>query len=92
LFEGNVIENTWRRNLDGQGYVNGIGHGRVEIGENGFPVAKIWSMVDDFLVHGATREQTGLAFDEFKCATGIYMSTDKNQSTCPTTEILWNDL
>jgi hypothetical protein len=65
LFKGKVIENTWRRNLDGQGYVNGIGHGRVEIGPDGLPVAKLWSMVDDFLVHGSTREQAGRAFGEF---------------------------
>jgi hypothetical protein len=65
LFEGQVIENTWRRNLDGQGYVKGIGHGRVEIGQDGLPVAKLWSMVDDFLVHGSTKAQTGRAFGEF---------------------------
>jgi hypothetical protein len=65
LFEGTVTENTWRRNLDGQGYVKGIGHGRVEIGDDGLPVAKLWSMVDDFLVHGSTQEQTGRAFGAF---------------------------
>jgi hypothetical protein len=57
LFHGKVLENTWRKNLCGQGYLKGVGHGRVEILENGEPVTQIFSMVDDFFVHAATREQ-----------------------------------
>jgi hypothetical protein len=37
----------------------------VEIGQDGLPVAKLWIMVDDFLVHGSIREQAGRAFGEF---------------------------
>jgi hypothetical protein len=65
LFHGKIIENTWRRNLCGGGYIQGIGHGRVEIHENGEPIALIFSMVDDFFVHGATKMQAYKGFTAF---------------------------
>jgi hypothetical protein len=41
------------------------GYGRVEIGEDGLPVALIWGMVDDFLVHAPTKTKCYAAFSEF---------------------------
>jgi hypothetical protein len=65
LFHGEVLENTWRKNLCGHDYRAGVGHGRVEILENGEPVALIFSMVNDFFVHGATRQQASESFSAF---------------------------
>jgi hypothetical protein len=64
-FRGRVIENTWQNTLTGTTYQAGVGHGRVELQEDGTPVALIFSMVDDFLVHGHDKETTMRAFTEF---------------------------
>jgi hypothetical protein len=64
-FRGRVIENTWRNTLTGTSYQAGVGHGRVELQEDGTPVALIFSMVDDFLIHGPDKESTKQAFTEF---------------------------
>jgi hypothetical protein len=64
-FSGRVIENTWRNSLTGTAYQEKVGHGRVELKEDGTPVALIFSMVDDFLVHGPDKETTKQAFTDF---------------------------
>jgi hypothetical protein len=64
-FSGWIIENTWGNTLMGTTYQAGVGHGRVEIKEDGTPVALIFSMVDDLLVHGLDKESTKRAFTEF---------------------------
>jgi hypothetical protein len=64
-FSGRIVENTWRSTLQGTPYLEGVGHGRVESKENSEPVALISSMVDDFLVHGPTKEAGQKAFTEF---------------------------
>jgi hypothetical protein len=57
LFHGVVSENSWRNNLNGKGYTEGIVHGRVAINQEGLPAALVFSMVDDFMVHADTKEQ-----------------------------------
>jgi hypothetical protein len=64
-FQGTPIENTWRNSMDGKGYDKRLGHGRVYMGEDKLPAALIWGMVDDFFVHGPTKEKCGKAFSEF---------------------------
>jgi hypothetical protein len=64
-FRGRIIENTWYNTLTGTTYQTGVGHGRVEIKEDGTPVALNFSIVDDFLVHGPDKESTKRAFTEF---------------------------
>jgi hypothetical protein len=64
-FQGTVIENTWRKSMDGNGYDKRLGHGRTYMGDDGLPAALIWGMVDDFLIHGPTKEKCGRAFSEF---------------------------
>jgi hypothetical protein len=65
LFHGVVSENSWRNNLNGEGYTEGIGHGRVAINQEGLPAALIFSMVDDFMVHAASKNQAMRAFSAF---------------------------
>ena len=64
-FQGTAIENTWRKSLDGQKYDQRLGHGRVYLGKDDLPAALILGMVDDFFVHGPTKEKCGEAFSEF---------------------------
>jgi hypothetical protein len=64
-FQGTPIENTWRNSLGGKGYDQRLGHGRVYMGKDDLPAALIWGMVDDFFVHGPTKEKCGKAFSEF---------------------------
>jgi hypothetical protein len=65
LFQGRPIEDTWRRNLSSHEYIDRVGHGQVAIGEDGEPVALVFSMVDDFFVHTGTQERAGRAFSSF---------------------------
>jgi hypothetical protein len=39
--------------------------GRVELGLDGLPVARIWGMVDDFMIHAPTKSKCFQAFSEF---------------------------
>jgi hypothetical protein len=65
IFQGHPHKNTWRGNLSGQGYDEGLGHGRIVLSEDGEPVALVFSMVDDFLVHAHTQERAMEAFSVF---------------------------
>jgi hypothetical protein len=65
LFHGVISENSWGNNLNGEGYTESIGHGQVELNQEGVPAALIFSMVDDFMVHAATKEQAMRAFSVF---------------------------
>jgi hypothetical protein len=51
--------------LNGKGYSKHLGHGRVYIGIDDLPAALIWGMVDDFFVHGPTKEKCGEAFSRY---------------------------
>jgi hypothetical protein len=64
-FSGEIIENTWRKSLDGKPYDPRLGHGRVCLGKDGLPACLIWGMVDDFMIHGPTKNKTCKAFAEF---------------------------
>jgi hypothetical protein len=64
-FSGEPIENTWRKSLDGKPYDSHLGHGRVYQGKDGLPACLVWGMVDDFMVHGPTKNKTCKAFAEF---------------------------
>jgi hypothetical protein len=65
LFHGTVLENTWRSKMDGVQYDPTFGHGRVTIGADGQPVALIWAMVDDYLIHAPTFLKCCAAFSAF---------------------------
>jgi hypothetical protein len=65
IFRGKATENTWRAALAGESVDAKQGYGRVEIGEDGLPVAQIWGMVDDFLVHAPTKKKCYQAFSAF---------------------------
>jgi hypothetical protein len=65
LFHGSVQENSWRRHLNGEGYSEGIGHGRIELGARGQPVVLIFSMVGDFFIHSATKQLAQDGFSAF---------------------------
>jgi hypothetical protein len=64
-FSGEIRENTWRAQLDGEKIEPRWGHGRVEIGPDGLPIALVWGMVDDFLIHAPTKGKCFKAFSEF---------------------------
>jgi hypothetical protein len=68
VFQGEVVLNTWSEALSTGIYDERLGHGRMMIGEDGLPVAIIFSMVDDYFIHGPTMEKCGYAF-------GIFMDT-----------------
>jgi hypothetical protein len=64
-FQGKVVENTWRKTLEGHAYRPEWGHGRVRIGADGLPACLIWGMVDDFQTHGPTKSKCGAGFSAF---------------------------
>jgi len=46
VFQGAVVENSWRLSLSGDVvFDDRVGHGRVCIGSDGLPVTLIWAMV-----------------------------------------------
>jgi hypothetical protein len=65
LFQGKVVENTWRSTLEGLPYNEKVGHGRSLIGQDGDPSALIWAMIDDYLIHAPTYKKCCAAFSEF---------------------------
>ena len=82
-FAGKVVENTWRRSLEGQKYHPEWGHGRVRIGEDGIPACLIWGMVDDFKVHGATKRKCDEGFSAFMDLTVRLGFICQKTKTCP---------
>jgi hypothetical protein len=64
-YSGEIRENTWRAQLNGERIEPRWGHGRVEIGSDGVPIALVWGMVDDFLIHAPTKHKCFKAFSEF---------------------------
>jgi hypothetical protein len=64
-FRGKALENTWRAALAGEAVDPALGYGRVEIGEDGSPVALIWGMVNDFMIHAPTKAKCFRAFSKF---------------------------
>ena len=65
IFRGKPVLNTWDTKLTSNDYKPHRGHGRTLIRENGEPVALIWVMVDDFLIHGPNKKACNEAFRIF---------------------------
>ena len=65
IFKGKPEMNSWRTKLEANKYNPKQGHGRTLIRDNGEPVALIWVMVDDFLVHAPTKQACEEAFKIF---------------------------
>lgn len=65
VFQGTAVLNSWHGWLESGHYHPKWGHGRVAIGEDGLPVALIFVMVDDFMIHGPTLQKTRDAFTVF---------------------------
>ena len=66
LFHGErVVDNTWRASLCGEPTNPAWGHGRVEIGADGLPVNLVFSICDDFMVHGPTKRKCGEGFSAY---------------------------
>jgi hypothetical protein len=82
-FAGEVRENTWRRSLQGHEYHPEWGHGRVRIGADGEPACLVWGMVDDFKVHGSSKEKCGAGFSAFMDLTVRLGFICKKEKTCP---------
>jgi hypothetical protein len=64
-FAGQPVENTWHTGLAGGMTHPQWGQGRVLIETNGEPVALVWGMVGDFLVHAPTPPKCHKAFSAF---------------------------
>jgi hypothetical protein len=65
LFQGSIRVNTWANCMGGVPYVPEYGHGRVLLDRDGLPSVKIFTIVDDYFVHGPTKAKTGAAFSRF---------------------------
>ena len=64
-FQGVPVENSWRVRFQGGKTRSELGHGRVLIGEDGLPACWVCAHVDDYLVHGPTKQKTCQAFSAF---------------------------
>jgi hypothetical protein len=65
VFQGHIDTNTWRDAMAGNDYDVRKGHGRILMGADGLPVALLWVMVDDYLVHAPTKRKCCEAFSVF---------------------------
>jgi hypothetical protein len=65
IFQGDVVENTWRSTLAGEPYDKQASHGRNYMGKDGQYAALIWAMVDDYLIHAPTKTKCCEAFSTF---------------------------
>jgi hypothetical protein len=65
VFQGKVHVNSWATGLGGTTYKPGWGHGRVLIDDDGLPSVRIFTIVDDYFVHGPTKQKTATAFSCF---------------------------
>ena len=64
-FSGKPINNTWQCAMDGKRVRPQLGYGRNICNKDDQPLAKLWSMVDDFFIHAATKRQCWQAFKAF---------------------------
>jgi hypothetical protein len=65
VFQGKVVLNTWGAALSSGNYDERLGHGRMLMGEDGLPVAIVFSMVDDYFIHAPTLKKCKEAFSIF---------------------------
>jgi hypothetical protein len=63
-FQGDPTVNSWWTGLTEEGYNPDLGYGFVLNGKDGAAV-KIWTFVDDFCIHGPTKEKTTRALHLF---------------------------
>jgi hypothetical protein len=59
------VKNTWRASFCGQSTNPAWGHRRVEIGADRVPVNLVFSICDDFMVHGPTKRKCGQGFSAY---------------------------
>ena len=64
-FQGVPMENSWRVRLQGGEHDTKLGHGRVLMGADGLPACLVWAHVDDYFIHGPTKQKTCQAFAAF---------------------------
>jgi hypothetical protein len=65
VFQGEIIENTWKTTLAGEKYDKKASHGRNYLGRDGEYAALIWAMGDEYLIHAPTKEKCCKAFSTF---------------------------
>ena len=64
-FQGVPTENSWRVKLQGDVHHTEWGYGRVLVGSDGLPACHVWAHVDDYFIHGPTKQKTCRAFAAF---------------------------
>lgn len=64
VFQGRAVANCWWTGFSKLGFDPNLGYGYTLQGKDGAAV-KIWVWVDDFLIHGPTREKTETALRFF---------------------------
>jgi hypothetical protein len=65
LFHGEPTVNTWGEALRNNKYDARNGHGRVMMGKDGLPAVLIFCIVDDYFIHGPTKNKCRRAFSAF---------------------------
>lgn len=64
-FQGVPVENSWRKRFQGKEHHPEWGYGRVLLGGDGLPACHVWAHVDDYFIHGPTKQKTCHAFAAF---------------------------
>ena len=73
-FQGAPSANCWWTGFKDLGYQPGLGYGLVLKGPDGELAVIAWTWVDDFLLHGPSREKLSKALDYFlDTAVGVGM-------------------
>jgi hypothetical protein len=65
LFQGTPMINTWAQHMKDGSYDHRRGHGRILMGADGLPACMIFTIVDDYFIHGPTKRKCRLAFSAF---------------------------
>ena len=64
-FQGRPRANCWWTGFSGKGYDPDLGYGLVFQHDQDQPCVKAWAFVDDFLIHGPTKEVVEQALNHF---------------------------
>jgi hypothetical protein len=64
-FQGTQSLNTWESHMKDGKYEGRKGHGRIIMGADGLPSCVLFTIVDDYFIHGPTRCKCRLAFSAF---------------------------
>lgn len=65
MFQGHPRANCWWTGFAGLGYNPDWGYGLAFLDSQGEPCVKVWAFVDDFLIHGPTRDLVEQALYHF---------------------------